>query len=267
MVDVLEERYPDYDGLNLTFETREGILKHCSKRNARHIEAWEPGGVARRFVDQTGSAPVWRQPSLEAQLANLADEIAYNAHDMDDGVRSGLLSLEQLEDVPLFSQYRRETLGSYPDLQGRRLLFETIRRMLSAQVYDVIDATRLALQRAAPADVQAVRQQAALVCFSDQMALESTSLKRFLLQNLYRHPQVLQTTQAAQQVVRDLFEAYMGDPAKMPQAHIDRFDGLDGPQAAGAKPERVVADYIAGMTDRFAAKEHERLKGRAVFPV
>ena len=266
VVDALEERYPDYDGLNLTFETREGILKHCSKRNARHIEAREPGGVAHRFVDQPGHEPAWRQPSLEAQLANLADEIAYNAHDMDDGVRSGLLSLEQLEDVPLFSRYRRETLAAHPALQGRRLLFETIRRMLSAQVYDVIDATRRALEHAAPVNVEAVRQHAALVCFSDEMALQSTSLKRFLLQNLYRHPQVVQTTQAAQQVVRDLFEAYMADPAQMPQAHIDRFGGSDSRHAAGTKPERVVADYIAGMTDRFAGKEHERLKGHAVFP-
>ena len=265
VVDTLEERYPTYDGLNLTFETREGILKHCSKRNARHIEAREPWGVAHRFVAQA-EGPVWLQPSLEAQLANLADEIAYNAHDMDDGVRSGLLSLEQLEDVPLFSRYRRETLGAYPGLQGRRLLFETIRRMLSAQVYDVIDATRLALRTAVPADVQAVRQHAALVCFSDEMALQSTSLKRFLLQNLYRHPQVVQTTQAAQQVVRDLFEVYMADPGQMPKAHIDRFDGSDNSHAASAKPERVVADYIAGMTDRFAAKEHERLKGCSVFP-
>ncbi|CAN5551922.1 deoxyguanosinetriphosphate triphosphohydrolase [soil metagenome] len=266
VVDALEDRYPAYDGLNLTFETREGILKHCSRRNARHIEAREPGGVAHRFVDQPTWGPAWRQPSLEAQLANLADEIAYNAHDMDDGVRSGLLSLEQLEDVPLFSQYRRETLGVYPRLQGRRLLFETIRRMLSAQVYDVMDATRWALQNAAPANVQAVRQHAALVCFSGQMALQSSSLKRFLLQNLYRHPQVVQTTQAAQQIVRDLFEAYMADPAQLPQAHIDRFGGSDSREAVGAKPERVVADYIAGMTDRFAAKEHERLKGHAIFP-
>ena len=270
VVDALEERYPDYDGLNLTFETREGILKHCSKRNARHIEAREPGGVAHRFTDQPANGPVWRQPSLEAQLANLADEIAYNAHDMDDGVRSGLLSLEQLEDVPLFSRYRRETLAVYPRLQGRRLLFETIRRMLSAQVYDVMEATGLALGQAAPADVQAVRQHAGLVCFSDEMALQSTSLKRFLLLNLYRHPQVVATTQAAQQMVRDLFEVYMADPAQMPQAHIERFDRFgssNSPQAAGAKPERVVADYIAGMTDRFAGKEHERLKGHAVFPV
>ena len=267
VVDTLEERYPEFDGLNLTFETREGILKHCSKRNARYIEAREPGGVARRFVEQAAATgQVRRQPSLEAQLANLADEIAYNAHDMDDGVRSGLLSLAQLEDVPLFSRYRRETLVAYPALGGRRLLFETIRRMLSAQVYDVIDATGLALQTAAPADAEAVRQHPGLVCFSSQMGGESASLKRFLLQNLYRHPQVVRTTQAAQQVVRDLFEAYMADPAQMPQAHIDRFGGNDDVRAIPAKPERVVADYIAGMTDRFAAKEHERFKGHAIFP-
>ena len=268
VVDALEERYPAYNGLNLSFETREGILKHCSRRNARHIEAREPGGVAHRFLEPAATGlPKWQQPSLEAQLANLADEIAYNAHDIDDGVRSGLLSLEQLEDVELFSQYRHETLRAHPDLQGRRLLFETIRRMLSAQVYNVMDATGLALQKAAPANVEAVRQHAALVCFSDEMAAQSASLKRFLFQNLYRHPQVIQTTQAAKQVMRDLFEAYMADPAQMPQAHIDRFDGIDMPHAAGAKPERVVADYVAGMTDRFATKEHERLKGRAAFPV
>ena len=266
VVDTLEERYPEFNGLNLTFETREGILKHCSRRNARHIEAREPGGVAQRFVGQATSGQIWRQPSLEAQLANLADEIAYNAHDMDDGVRSGLLSLEQLEDVPLFSRYRRETLGVYPTLRGRRLLFETIRRMLSAQVYDVIDATGHALQNALPVDVDSVRQHSSLVCFSKQMGLESASLKRFLLQNLYRHSQVMRTTQAAQQVVRDLFEAYMADPAQMPEAHIDRFGGHDEAQAAAAKPERVVADYIAGMTDRFATSEHERLKGHAIFP-
>ena len=267
VVDVLEERYPAFDGLNLTFETREGILKHCSRRNARHIEAREPGGVAQRFIAVAEGAEA-RQPGLEAQLANLADEIAYNAHDIDDGVRSGLLSLEQLESVPLFNRYCQQALADHPALQGRRLLFETIRRMLSAQVYDVIDATSERLRQAAPFDVQAVRRHSSLVCFSDEMALQSASLKRFLLQNLYRHPQVMQTTQAAQQVVRDLFAVYMADPAQMPQAQLERFDRLEGiasPQAPGAKPDRVVADYIAGMTDRFAAKEHERLKGRTVF--
>ena len=268
VVDSLEECYPDYDGLNLSFETREGILKHCSRRNARRINEREPGGVAWRFLAASGGALA--QPSLEAQLANLADEIAYNAHDIDDGVRSGLLSLEQLQEVALFERYSREALASHPGLQGRRLLFASIRHMLSAQVYDVMDATRTALLGAGADSLAAVRESPPLVCFSEQMALQSASLKRFLLQNLYRHPQVVETTQTAQQVVRELFAAYMADPAQMPRSHSDRFDGLESrvqvSSSPQAKPERVVADYIAGMTDRFASKEHERLNGRVAFP-
>ena len=259
VVDSLEERYPAHNGLNLTFETREGILKHCSRRNADQIEAREPSGVAQRFVDQDGIDQPWRQPSLEAQLANLADEIAYNAHDIDDGVRSGLLSLEQLQQVPLFRQYCADALAQHPTLKGRRLLFEIIRLMLSAQVYDVMDATRYAIDQAAPPDVDAVRKQPPLVCFTPSMAAQSADLKKFLHHNLYRHPQVLEKMNQAQRVVCDLFAAYMADPARMPQAHVDRFDGNNIPHLVSAKPERVVADYIAGMTDRFAAKEHERL--------
>ena len=143
VVDFLEERYPDFEGLNLSFETREGILKHCARRNALLIEAQEPGGIAHRFLNGT-------EPSLEAQLCNLADAIAYNAHDIDDGVRSGLLTLSQLDDAPLFAQYKTITLQHHPALsdpsKARRLLYETIRRMLSDQVYDVIDTTRANLQ-------------------------------------------------------------------------------------------------------------------------
>lgn len=251
VVDSLEERYPQFDGLNLSFETREGILKHCSRRNARHIEAREPGGVARRFLDDVPGAG--QQPSLEAQLANLADEIAYNAHDIDDGVRSGLITLEQLEEVPLFDGFRRQTLAEFPQLQGRRVLFEAIRRMLSTQVYDVIAATGTALRTAQPADVEAVRQQGPLLRFSDDMRAQSAVLKRFLLQNLYRHPQVVQTTVQARQVVQELFVAYMAQPAQMNPAF-----------AALPNLPRAVADYIAGMTDRFAAREHERLTGKRV---
>jgi dGTPase len=244
VVDTLEERYPGFDGLNLTFETREGILKHCSRANAEKLEAADPGGVGRRFIDRT-------QPGLEAQLCNLADEIAYNAHDIDDGVRSGLITLEQLEEVALFDNFRREALADHPQLQGRRVLYETIRRMLSAQVYDVIDTLRSALAAAAPANADEVRRMPALVGFSPAMAGQSTQLKQFLFRNLYRHPQVTQMTQQAQQVVRDLFAAYQADPAQMQSGFAVRAD-----QA------RAVADYIAGMTDRFAAREHERLTGR-----
>jgi dGTPase len=244
VVDKLEERYPQYDGLNLTFETREGILKHCSRANAMKLEAAEPGGVARRFLDGT-------QPSLEAQLCNLADEIAYNAHDIDDGVRSGLITIEQLEDVALFERYRAQTLHEYPQLRGRRVLYEAIRRMLSAQVYDVIDATRASIALAGPRNIDDSRRAPPLVKFSAGMASASLALKHFLLHKLYRHPQVTAVTGQAKLVVRELFVAYTSDPAQMPSDYAEREDVA-----------RSVADYIAGMTDRFAAREHERLTGR-----
>ncbi|KAF1044269.1 deoxyguanosinetriphosphate triphosphohydrolase [Xylophilus sp.] len=254
VVDALEQRYPAYDGLNLTFETREGILKHCSRANAEALEAAEPGGVAQRFL-------LRQQPSLEAQLTNLADEIAYNAHDIDDGVRSGLITLAQLRDVPLFDRWRAEALAEHPHLgdasQGRRLLYEAIRRMLSAQVYDVIDATRAALAAAgSPASADAVRQLPPLVGFGAEMRAQSVELKRFLFQNLYRHPKVMETTGAARQVVRELFDAYFARPVEMPQRFAERA------ARPGVGVARVVADFIAGMTDRFAAREHERLTGR-----
>ena len=248
VVDWLEHRYPDHDGLNLSFETREGILKHCSAANARLLEAAEPGGVARRFIDGT-------QPSLEAQLANLADEIAYNAHDIDDGVRSGLLTLAQLADVPLFAQHQAAALRDHPHLaepaQGRRLLYESIRRMLSAQIYDVIDATGAALQAAAPHSADDARRAGVLVMFSADMRAQSSALKRFLFANLYRHPQVVDTTAQARQVVRELFAAYLDRPAELRPSFAERPDR-----------ERAVADYIAGMTDRFALREHQRLTGQ-----
>src|SRR6476661_6017504 len=248
VVDALEERYPDFDGLNLCFETREGILKHCSRANAQELEQQEPGGVGRRFLDRT-------QPGLEAQLCNLADEIAYNAHDIDDGVRSGLITLEQLEEVALFTAWRDETLADHPGLSGRRLLYETIRRMLGAQLYDVIEATRAALHGANVASADEARAQRPLVQFGAGMRESCATLKQFLLRNLYRHPQVVQTTQQAQQVVRDLFAAYVADPQQMQAGYATRGD-----------LERAVADYIAGMTDRFAVREHERLTGRRVLP-
>ena len=244
VVDKLEQRYPAFDGLNLSFESREGILKHCSRRDAERIEQREPGGVAARFLHGG-------QPSLEAQLCNLADEVAYNAHDVDDGVRSGLVTLEQLEEVALTHRYLRETLSAYPDLTGKRLLAETIRRMLSQQVYDVIDATRSAIEAAAPADAEDARTKGPLVRFSPDMRQASTELKRFLFKNLYRHPAVQAQRDRAEQVLRELFQIYLTDPGRLPA------DFADGEDHA-----RACADYIAGMTDRFALREHERLTGK-----
>ena len=254
VVDTLEERYPQYDGLNLTFETREGVLKHCSRAHAEQLEQREPGGVGARFLRR-------EQPSLEAQLCNLADEIAYNAHDIDDGVRSGLITLAQLRDVPLFDQYRAAAAAEHPGLarpaMQRRLLYEAIRRMLSEQVYDVIAATQAMLAQHAPADVQDVRRLPALVAFSDGMRGRSQVLKRFLFQNLYRHPRVMETTGLAQEIVRDLFAAYTSAPGEMQAAFAEQAVEDNGPLRA-----RAVADFIAGMTDRFAMREHARLTGR-----
>jgi len=246
VVDLLEQRYPAFNGLNLCFETREGILKHCARRNAKIIEAAEPGGVAHRFLHG-------QQASLEAQLCNLADEVAYNAHDIDDGVRSGLIELEQLEQVPLVERYLRETLDEFPTLRGKRLLFDTIRRMLSAQVYDIIDASRAAIDQAGPDSADAVRRQRKpLIRFSDEMRADSSELKRFLFANLYRHPQVQGMRVRAEELLRELFTLYANDPALLPEEY--KQGGF-----------RVIADYIAGMTDRFAMKEHQRLTGRQLF--
>jgi dGTPase len=258
VVDHLEERYPEFDGLNLTFETREGILKHCSRANAQELERHEPSGVASRFL-------VNAQPSLEAQLCNLADEIAYNAHDIDDGVRSGLITLVQLQELPLFDRFRQQTLLDFPHLQndssGRRLLYESIRRMLSSQVYDVIGATSAAIAEAGPSDVDAVRQLPPLVQFSEDMRRQSNALKGFLLQQLYRHPQVIQSTDQGKRVVRSLFQAYLAQPADMPERYLSRAMRAGG---VGSELARTVADYIAGMTDRFALHEHTRLTGEVL---
>ncbi len=241
VVDELEERYPAFNGLNLSFETREGILKHCARRNAELINAQEPHGIAARFLNGT-------QPSLEAQLCNLADAIAYNAHDIDDGVRSGLLTLEQMQDVSLFARYHAQTLAEYPNLQGRRVLYETIRRMLSDQVYDVINATRAALQQHAPNSADEARQCPPLVQFSAAMYEESKALKSFLLRNLFCQPQVMRSTGGARAMVQELFAVYLHKPQEMPTAYAQRSD-----------VPRAVADYLSGMTDRFATREHARL--------
>ncbi|HRK37321.1 MAG TPA: deoxyguanosinetriphosphate triphosphohydrolase [Burkholderiaceae bacterium] len=246
VVDALEERYPAFDGLNLCFETREGILKHCSRAHAEALEALEPGGVAQRFL-------LGHAPTLEAQLCNLADEIAYNAHDVDDGVRSGLITLEQVATVPLFGRFMADALLAHPTLKGRRLLFESIRLMLSAQVYDVIAATQAAVADAGVGNLTEARQAGRLVRFSDDMLAQSSALKRFLFQNLYRHPRVTDSMDRASRVVTDLFALYVDQP---PPPVVRR---------EGDSMQRAVADYIAGMTDRFALSVHREWSGQSLF--
>ena len=266
VVDWLETRYAAFDGLNLSFESREGILKHCSRRHAERLLAAEPDGPAWRFVHGG-------QPSLEAQLVNLADEMAYSAHDVDDGVRSGLLDLQQLHDVPLLKASLDGALAEHPGLQPRRLLHECLRRVLSTQVADLIAATSAALaangvdagladprangeEASRAAHAAAVRRLPALVQASPAQHAQMQALKRFLFRELYRHPRVMQMTALGRTVVTELFAAYRACPSEMP----DDF-------AAGTDRPRAVADYIAGMTDRFAWREHERLTGRRLFTV
>jgi dGTPase len=250
VVDALEIRYPAFDGLNLSFETREGILKHCSPRNAERLVAAEPEGPARRFIEHT-------QPSLEAQLVNLTDAMAYNAHDIDDGLRAGLITLAQLAEVPLFERWRHAVLADFPELAAqpnRRLLFETLRRLLSAQVHDLVATTETALAEHGPADADAARNGPPLVRFSAELHAQNAELKRFLFASLYRHPQVTQSTDLARTMIGELYAAYLSTPAEMPADY-----------AAAADLPRSVADYIAGMTDRYAQREHHRLTGRRLF--
>ena len=252
VVDVLEQRYPAFDGLNLCFETRAGILKHCSRHQARYMEQFEPEGVAARFLHRG-------QPTLEAQLCNLADEIAYNAHDVDDGIRSGLIELDRLLSLELIATHHEAALREWPQLAAapvRRRVAETLRRLLSAQVHDVIAASQAAVREAAvstAAEVQAHPRP--LITFSEPMRRQSTELKRFLFRHLYRHPQVVATTERARQVVSDLVAAYVDHPPELPAEY-----------AASPLRHRAVADYVAGMTDRFALREHHRLTGQRLFP-
>lgn len=244
VVDTLEQRYGAFDGLNLMFETREGILKHCSLANAREL-----GNVGERFIHRT-------QPSLEAQLANLADEIAYNNHDIDDGLRSGLLTTEQMEEVDLYARYRREVEQVYPGIQGRRAIHETVRRMINALVTDLIETSRQRIRAAQPATIDDVRQGAPMIAFSSEMAAQATLLKQFLRHNLYQHFQVNRTTSKARRIVRELFDAFMAEPSLLPPAY-------QVPARQDSLPEsvqvRLIADYIAGMTDRYAMREYRRL--------
>ena len=245
VVDLLEERYAEFPGLNLTFEAREGILKHCSVKNAREL-----GELGERFL-------LKRQPGLEAQVANLADEIAYNNHDVDDGLRSGLIDIDALRGVTLFARQHDEVLRRYPNLAARRAIHETIRRMIGWVVTDLIEHSRQLLQVAGVNSIEGVRQHpTALIDYSEAARAQTQELKRFLRQRLYAHERVKQVSAKAGKTVRDLFSAFMDDPRLLPPQYQDR---LPSPGADAAARARVIADYIAGMTDRYAIREHARL--------
>ncbi|WP_139133195.1 deoxyguanosinetriphosphate triphosphohydrolase [Pandoraea sp. ISTKB] len=238
VVDELEEHYGGFNGLNLCFETREGILKHCSRANARGL-----GELGERFLKG-------RQPGIEAQIANLADEIAYNNHDIDDGVRSGLLALEQLDEVPLWNRYCTEARREWPDISGRRLVHETTRRIINALIVDLIATTRQRVADASPFSMDDVRASGPLVAFSPEMREQAGSLKRFLFDNLYRHYLVMRMAAKAQRIVQELFDAFLSDPRLLPPNYR--------PENPADQP-RWIAHYVAGMTDRYAIKEYRRL--------
>ncbi|MCC6934898.1 MAG: deoxyguanosinetriphosphate triphosphohydrolase [Thermomicrobiales bacterium] len=247
VVDELEERYAEFPGLNLTFETREGILKHCSLQNARLL-----GDVGERFIRR-------ERPGLEAQLANLADEIAYNNHDVDDGLRAGLVQIEELLQVTLFAREYEAVTTRYPQATPRRRIHETIRRMIDRIVQDVIRTTGAVLHAAAPGSIDDVRRHGSrLVLMSGEVRREHLELKQFLRERVYHHYRVLRMTTKARRVIHELFEVLMKDVALLPDEHRDaawRAEARDGPLGRA----RVVADYVAGMTDRYALLEHRRL--------
>jgi len=238
VVDELEERYGAFNGLNLCFETREGILKHCSVENARGL-----GELGERFL-------LRRQPSLEAQIANLADEIAYNNHDIDDGLRSGLITLSQIEEVPLFARHAQAVRVEYPEIAERRLIHETNRRMINVLIVDLIEESGRRIAQASPRSIDEVRAAPVLVAFAAGMRGEADELKRFLHDHLYRHFQVMRMAEKAKRIVRELFAAFRDEPRLLPDDHRRRVD-VEGP--------RAIADYVAGMTDRYAMREHRRL--------
>ena len=240
VVDSLEQRYGAFDGLNLMFETREGVLKHCSLTNAQQL-----GDIGRRFIER-------KQPTLEAQLANLADEIAYNNHDIDDGLRSGLLTTDQLNEVALYARYRHESENQFPGISGRRAINETVRRMINALVDDLIQQSRANIRAAEIKTIDDVRNAPPLIAFSENMKKEAQELKRFLRTNLYHHYQVNRMTSKARRIVTDLFDIFISGPELLPLDY--QIAGDDKTAQA-----RKVADYIAGMTDRYAMREYRRL--------
>jgi dGTPase len=247
VVDELEERYAEFPGLNLTFETREGILKHCSINNARNL-----GALGERFLRR-------QQPSLEAQIANIADEIAYNNHDVDDGLRAGLITIEQLRSVVLFRREHDAVMKIYPALTGRRLIHEIIRRMINHVVADLIRTSAKSIHDAAPANIEAVRALPhSLIGLSEAVAAEHLELKRYLRQEVYKHYRVLRMTTKARKVIHSLFTAFFEMPELLPPEH-QRAAAAKRDKAGAHGFARGVADYIAGMTDRYAILEYERV--------
>ncbi len=247
VVDKLELKYPTFEGLNLMFETREGILKHCSRKNAEKL-----GSLGQRFLDR-------KQPSLEAQLTNIADQIAYNNHDLDDGLRAGLISVKQLSEIELFNGKFEQVTTKFPELSERRKVYESIRSIINELVTDLITKSSDAIMHKKPKTIDDVRSETKpLIQFSESMYLKNRELKSFLNKNLYQHYKVHRMSQKAKNIILDLYTSFYNDIKLMPdeyQMYASTAESLKGSQGRA----RTVADYIAGMTDRYAIAEHERI--------
>lgn len=247
IVDHLEEKYAEFNGLNLTFEAREGILKHCSVKNAREL-----GDVGERFLKK-------QQPGIEAQIANIADEIAYNNHDVDDGLRAGFLGIEQMREVDLFNQQYEEVMQQYPDISERRAIHEIIRRMINCQITDFLGATNANIDSIQPGSAVDIKKlSSAIATYSDGMKEKTQLLKKTLRNNLYQHYRVHRMSSKAQLVIKSLFQAFMNDIRLLP---TDSYKNtLKEYNASGDTGRAItIADYIAGMTDRYAIREYERI--------
>jgi len=252
----LEQRYADFDGLNLTWETLEGLVKHNGPLTGPH-SADQP--LTRTVAEYTRSHDLALDiyPGPEAQLAALADDIAYDNHDVDDGLRAGAFTVEQLEAVPHVAKAFDLVRTRYPAIEPHRLIHESVRRLIDGMVGDVIEETHRRLERAKPANVEALRAlDHPVVAFSAAMVQKDRAIKKFLYENMYRHPTVIHETGRARGMVKDLFETFMAAPSELPEEWR-----LQLPDSGEAERARVIADYIAGMTDRYAQRAHARLMG------
>lgn len=248
VVDQLEKRYAGFSGLNLTFETREGILKHCSLTNAHKL-----GELGKRFIKR-------QQPGLEAQLTNVADEIAYNNHDVDDGLRSGLIELRDLTDISFFTQQLNVVERIYPGIDDRQRIHEVVRAMIGELVADLINTSQRRIVNLAPDSIDAIRDHnKPLIGFSNAFLETQKILKQFLREQLYRHPKVRSMTEQAHEIISVLFETFQGDYECMPPEYAQRAQQACD-KFGTAAAARIVSDYIAGMTDRFALQAHEALE-------
>ena len=257
---LLERRYALFDGLNLTWEMLEGIVKHNgplrgSKAGPRSLAQGVPPTIA--DFDQDWPLELDGFAGAEAQVAALADDIAYNNHDIDDGLRAGLFAIDDLVDIPLAGPVFAEVTALYPDLETTRRIHESVRRMINVMVADVLTESQRRIAAAdlrAPADVRAHDEP--VIAFSTDMRGHDIGLKRFLFQRMYRHDRISRTMAQAKNVVSDLFRLHLDQPALLPPEWSREAAGAGRRQCA-----RVVADYIAGMTDKFALETHARLLG------